>query len=88
MKVQAEIRLTILDGVEVGNIIEKTYVADTTQRVTEYGIIEELDFRWSYLISPNRANWTNKEYYAPLEEDVKKVIICDQHTNEGKEQTE
>ena len=50
MKVEAEIKITILEGEEEGaTFIEKT-IANTKPKYTEYGVIETLKFEWNKLM--------------------------------------
>lgn len=59
MKVEAEIKITILEGKEEGRtFIEKT-MANTEQRYTEVGVIETLRLEWNKLV-PYDLEWEAK----------------------------
>ena len=49
MKVEAEVKIKILDGEEQGKIDNFTSVRETTTRYTEYGIIDILRFEWRHI---------------------------------------
>ena len=49
MKVEAEVKITILDGEEQGKVNTFTTVGETDTTYTEYGIIERLRLEWKYI---------------------------------------
>lgn len=49
MKVEAEVKIKILDGKEQGKIDTFTTVGETDSLYTEYGIIERLRLEWRYI---------------------------------------
>lgn len=49
MKIQADVKITILDGDEKGMVNVFSHTGDTDTEYTPYGIIESLKFGWSYI---------------------------------------
>lgn len=49
MKVEAEVKIKILDGEEQGKIDTFTTVGETDTQYTEYGIIERLRLEWRHI---------------------------------------
>lgn len=49
MKVEAEVKIKILDGDETGKIDTFKTIGETDSRCTEYGIIERLRLEWRYI---------------------------------------
>ena len=49
MKVEAEVKIKILDGKEKGKIDTFKIVDETDTQYTEYGIIESLRLGWKYI---------------------------------------
>ena len=50
MKVEVEMKITILDGEEKGRTYNDKFIADTEQRFTPLGIREELRIGWNKMI--------------------------------------
>lgn len=55
MKVEAEVKIKILDGEEQGKIDTFTSVGETDTIYTEYGIIEKLLLEWKYIHNAHLA---------------------------------
>ena len=51
MKVEIDIKITVLDGPVAGDVITKKIVTDTHPQYTEYGIVEQVKFEWNWLHS-------------------------------------
>lgn len=49
MKVEAEVKIKILDGEEQGKIDTFTTVGETDTTYTEYGVIERLRLEWRHI---------------------------------------
>ena len=49
MKVEAEVKIKILDGEEKGKIDTFTTVSETETNYTEHGIIERLRLEWQHI---------------------------------------
>lgn len=49
MKVEAELKITILEGDEKGRIDISKFIQETDTEYTEYGIIERLKLGWNYI---------------------------------------
>lgn len=49
MKVKVEMKITVLEGEEKGREFAQEMVTDTVPRYTEYGVIEHLTTKWSYI---------------------------------------
>ena len=49
MKVKAEVKITVIDGEEAGNVHTFTTTGETQQQYTEIGIIEQLRLEWNYI---------------------------------------
>ena len=49
MKVEAEVKIKILDGEEQGKIDTFITVGETATRYTEYGIIDILRLEWKHI---------------------------------------
>lgn len=49
MKVEYEIKITILEGEEKGNIIQKKGIGETKTTYTSFGIVERLMLEWSFI---------------------------------------
>ena len=58
MKVEVEMKITVLEGEEKGRTFTEKTIADTEPKYTEYGIIERLTMKWNY-IHRERANEVN-----------------------------
>lgn len=59
MKVEAEVKITILEGKEKGRTFVEKTIADTEQRYTELGVIETLRLKWNKLV-PYDLEWEAK----------------------------
>lgn len=53
MKVEAEVKIKILDGEEQGKIDTFTTIGETDTTYTECGIIETLRLEWKYIHNVN-----------------------------------
>lgn len=49
MKVEAEVKIKILDGEEQGKIYTFTTIEETDTEYTKYGIIERLRLGWQHI---------------------------------------
>ena len=49
MKVEIDIKITVIDGPKAGDVITKKIVTDTRPQFTEYGIVEQVRFEWNWL---------------------------------------
>jgi len=58
MKVEVEMKITVLEGEEEGRTFTEKTIADTNPQITEYGIIERLTMKWNY-IHRERVNETD-----------------------------
>ena len=49
MQVQAEVKITILDGEERGRVETYTTTGETQSQYTDFGIIERLRLQWNHI---------------------------------------
>lgn len=49
MKIQADVKITILEGDEKGKVCTFSQIGETDTEYTEYGIIERIGLGWSYI---------------------------------------
>ena len=49
MKIQADVKITILDGDEKGRVFTFSNNGETDTEYTPYGIIERVNFGWSHI---------------------------------------
>ena len=61
MKVEAEVKIKILDGEEQGKIDTFTTVGETNTRYTEYGIIERLRLEWKHIHNVHLVEQQDKD---------------------------
>ena len=61
MKVEVEIKITILEGKEEGRTCVEKTIANTDQRYTELGVLETLRFEWNKFIPYDKSYSNRKE---------------------------
>ena len=49
MKVEIEMKITVLEGEEAGRTFTQKTVGETEPQITEYGVIERLRLEWNYI---------------------------------------
>lgn len=64
MKVEAEVKIKILDGEEQGKIDTFTTIEETYTQCTEYGIIERLRLEWTHIHNAPLVRVQEREYNA------------------------
>ena len=49
MKVEVEMKITVLEGEEKGRTFVESTITDTKPQYTEHGVIEHLSLEWTYI---------------------------------------
>ena len=49
MKVEVEMKITVLEGEEEGRTFTQKTIGETEPQYTEYGTIEKLRLEWNYI---------------------------------------
>ena len=84
MKVEAEVKIKILDGEEQGKIDTFTTVGETDTAYTEYGIIEKLRLEWKYIHNVHLVEQQDKDIIWYDTRNYSEIVVEPQESEERK----